>query len=234
MTDCTVTTCFCRLLHHTPTLHLAVPDPSSSAHHQPGSAADDVAGNVLALAARHGRSYRGPAAGRALTDCQGQCMLRRAFCSSCTRPLPPPAARPRGAAAKRRGPCVLQCTIAKRRAGQSCGDRSECALGTHDASPLLGGEVVNIFDRHPCRQALGMGLQPKGEDLEHALPCPPSSGQKIVRARPQKKKIQFPFREKPRVPRRSTGRKACSAAAGSAEGCAMGSRACWRCVRWAS
>ena len=55
-------------------------------------------------------------------------------------------------------------------ARQSCGDRSECALGTHDASPLLGGEVVNIFDRHPCRQALGMGLQPKGEDLEHALP----------------------------------------------------------------
>ena len=118
MTDCTVTTCFCRLLHHTPTLHLAVPDPSSSAHHQPGSAADDVAGNVISLAARHERSYRGPAAGRALTDCQGQCMSRRAFCSSCTRPLPPPAARARGAAAKRRGSCVLQCTIAKRRAAQ--------------------------------------------------------------------------------------------------------------------
>ena len=114
---------------------------------------------------------------------------------------------------------------------QSCGDRSECALGTHDASPLLGGEVVNIFDRHPCRQALGMGLQPKGEDLEHALPCPPSSGQKIDRARPQKQKDSISLSRKATG---TTGRKACSAAAGSAEGCAMGSRACWRCVRWAS
>ena len=210
MTDFTVTTCFCRFLHHTPTLHLAVPDPSSWKSAS-GTAAGSESAHLLSRPMHVAPSFL--------------FFMQEAFAAACCASA--------WCSCQAQGIISASVHDGKARAAQRCGDRSECASGTHNASPLLGGEVVNIFDRHPCRQALGMGLQPKGQDLKHG---PPRCRQEKIDSssiphNKKKKTFRTATATAPRQPQRRLY-KALVRRRRKSEGCAMGSRACWRCVRW--